>query len=65
MPQKNNWDKIWDGLFWRFMDKQRDFFNKNPRLRMLISTFDKMDQEKKQQHIFNAENFLKKIDNEE
>ena len=47
------------------MDKQRDFFNKNPRLRMLISTFDKMDQEKKQQHILNAENFLKKIDNEE
>ena len=63
--KKNNWDKIWDGLFWRFMDKQRDFFNKNPRLRMLISTFDKMNQEKKQQHILNAENFLKKIDSEE
>ncbi len=58
------WDIVWDGLFWRFMDKQRDFFIKNPRLRMLVNTFDKMSSEKKENHIINAEKFLEKIDNE-
>ena len=62
--KKNDWDQLWDGLFWRFMDKQRDFFIKNPRLRMLINTFDKMDPKKKEFHLLNGEKFLKKIDNE-
>ena len=62
--KKGEWDKAWDGLFWRFMDKQRDFFIKNPRLRMLVNTFDKMSSEKRELHIINAENFLEKIDNE-
>ena len=62
--KKGDWDIVWDGLFWRFMDKQRDFFIKNPRLRMLVNTFDKMSSEKKENHIINAEKFLEKIDNE-
>lgn len=62
---KNEWDKVWDGLFWRFMDKQRDFFIKNPRLRMLINTFDKMDPIKKENHLINGEKFIKSITNEE
>ena len=61
---KNDWDKVWDGLFWRFMDKQRDFFIKNPRLRMLINTFDKMDPIKKENHLINGEKFIKSITNE-
>ena len=62
---KNEWDKVWDGLFWRFMDKQRDFFIKNPRLRMLINTFDKMDPIKKENHLINGEKFIKSITIEE
>ena len=62
--KKGEWDIVWDGLFWRFMDNQRDFFIKNPRLRMLVNTFDKMSSEKKENHIINAEKFLDKIDNE-
>jgi deoxyribodipyrimidine photolyase-related protein len=46
------------------MDKQRDFFIKNPRLRMLVNTFDKMSSEKREVHIINAEKFLEKIDYE-
>ena len=26
------------------MDKQRDFFNKNPRMRMLVNTYDRMNE---------------------
>lgn len=62
--KKGNWQETWDGLFWTFMDKHRDFFLSNPRLGMLIRTFDKMKQEKKEVHFKNAELFLNEIDNE-
>ncbi|MEM9650280.1 MAG: cryptochrome/photolyase family protein, partial [Bacteroidota bacterium] len=55
---KGAWQAIWDGLFWRFMDKHRSFFLKNPRLGMLVRTFDKMNAEKKAMHLKNAEAFL-------
>jgi membrane-bound lytic murein transglycosylase D len=41
------------------MDKQRAFFLKNPRMRMLISSFDKMDPLKRETHLITADNFLK------
>jgi deoxyribodipyrimidine photolyase-related protein len=63
--EKGDWQATWDGLFWRFMDKQRSFFLQNPRLGMLIRTFDKMSDEKKQLHHGNAEKFLTMIDNEQ
>jgi deoxyribodipyrimidine photolyase-related protein len=56
------WEKIWDGLFWSFMHKQRDFFGQNPRIGMLLKTLDKMDAEKRNQHFAAAENFLKRLD---
>ncbi|MFN4151013.1 MAG: FAD-binding domain-containing protein, partial [Candidatus Sericytochromatia bacterium] len=56
--KKGDWQKIWDGLFWRFMDKHRNFFLKNPRLGMLIKTFDKMDIEKKKSHLDIANKYL-------
>jgi deoxyribodipyrimidine photolyase-related protein len=59
---KGDWQKIWDGLFWHFMDKHRIFFLKNPRLGMLVRTFDKMTEDKKVQHQEYALNFFKKID---
>jgi len=49
---------IWDGLFWRFLDKQRETFRKNPRWAMLISTWDKMPEEKKSAHLKRANEFL-------
>ncbi|MFK8058488.1 MAG: cryptochrome/photolyase family protein [Polaribacter sp.] len=61
--KKGDWQKTWDGLFWTFMDKHRDFFLSNPRLGMLIRTFDKMNQEKKEVHFENAKLFLNQLDN--
>ncbi|MEO6548908.1 MAG: cryptochrome/photolyase family protein [Ferruginibacter sp.] len=62
--KKGAWTDIWDGLFWRFMHVHRDFFLKNPRLNMLIKTFDKMPEEKRNKHIRNGEEFLKKLDDQ-
>ena len=56
--KKGEWSKIWDGLFWSFMDKQRVFFSKNPRMRMLISSFDKMNSLKKEKLLLDADNFI-------
>ena len=59
--KKGDWCKIWDALFWNFMDKQRSFFIKNPRMRMLISSFDKMEVTKKENHLITANKFLKQL----
>ncbi|MEK0422440.1 MAG: hypothetical protein RLZ95_350 [Bacteroidota bacterium] len=60
--EKGEWQGIWDGLFWRFMHEHRSFFLKNPRLGMLIGTFDKMSAEKQNLHLKNANEFLKQLD---
>ena len=60
--EKGDWQQVWDGLFWRFMHVHRNFFLQNPRLGMLIKTFDKMTDEKKQQHLTHAEQYLQKLD---
>ena len=59
--KKGDWCKICDSLFWNFMDKQRDFFVKNPRMRMLISSFDKMEETKKITLLETADNYLKSL----
>jgi len=59
--KKGAWQATWDGLFWSFMDKHRDFFLSNPRLGMLIRMFDKMSEDKKVTHLKNAEKYLAKL----
>ncbi len=61
--KKGEWQNIWDGLFWRFMHTHRTFFLQNPRLGMLIRTFDKMSEVKKSTHLNTAKEYLKSISN--
>ena len=60
--KKDKWIKIWDSLFWRFMDVHRTFFIKNPRMRMLINTYDKMQNDKKTEMRTIAEKYLQSIE---
>jgi deoxyribodipyrimidine photolyase-related protein len=60
--EKGTWQPIWDGLFWRFMHVHRDFFLQNPRIGMLVKTFDKMPEEKRQAHLHAADNYLQSLD---
>ena len=57
--EKGEWQPIWDGLFWRFMHEHRTFFLSNPRIGMLVHTFDKMSVDKQKNHLDNANKFLK------
>ncbi len=61
--EKGEWQPVWDGLFWRFMHVHRTFFLSNPRIGMLVHTFDKMSSDKQKTHLDNANNFLKELDN--
>lgn len=58
---KGDWQPIWDGLFWRFMHVHRDFFLQNPRLGMLVTTFDKMPKEKQEKLLQTATAFLETL----
>ena len=60
--EKGEWQPVWDGLFWRFMHVHRQFFLQNPRLGMLVGTFDKMQEEKRNMHIATAEKYLSTLD---
>jgi deoxyribodipyrimidine photolyase-related protein len=60
--EKGEWQEIWDALFWNFMDKHRTFFLQNPRLGMLVRTFDNMLPEKRLAHLTKANSFLTNLD---
>ena len=59
--KKGEWQKTWDGLFWRFMHVHRSFFESNPRLGMLLRTLDRMSEEKLNAHLKAADIFLAKL----
>lgn len=58
---KGDWQITWDALFWRFLDNHRDFFLKNPRLSMLVKTYDKWSESKKGTIHQNADAYLKNL----
>ena len=59
--KKGDWCKIWDSLFWNFMDKQREFFIRNPRMRMLVRSFDRMEESKRTSLLKTADKYLKTL----
>lgn len=52
------WCDIWDGLFWRFIDLHRGFYEKQPRLSMMVRTLDKMDGAKRKKLLRLAGDYL-------
>lgn len=57
--RRGPWCEVWDGLYWRFIDRHRDFFSRNPRLSMMTSQLQKMPPEKLKAHHSTAEQFLR------
>ena len=55
---EGEWCRIWDGLYWRFIDKHRDFFKKNPRMKVMIHQIDRMGRERMKEHLAIANRFL-------
>jgi deoxyribodipyrimidine photolyase-related protein len=59
---KGEWQEMWDALFWRFLHVHRDYFKGNQRLGMLITSLDKMEAEKRDRHLKQAEDYLRSLD---
>lgn len=55
---KGDWEEIWDGLFWRFISVNQEFFKINSRLKMMYHAYQKMGKEKRESHLERAEKFL-------
>lgn len=60
--KKEQWQEIWDALYWCFIDKHREIFNKNIRMKFMVSMYDKMFAEKKEKFIIIAENYFNSLD---
>jgi len=58
--KKGDWCNTMDGLYWRFINRNRSFFLKNPRLSMMVRIFDKMKLERKKLILSEAEKFINK-----
>ena len=59
--KKGEWQKIWDGLYWRFIYKNQSFFTSNPRLSMMVRTLNKMNADKLNSHLEVSETFLSQL----
>lgn len=59
--KKGDWQKIWDCLFWRFLNVNRHYFTQNPRIGMLVRTFDNFVQNKKTDIMNTAEKYLESL----
>ena len=57
--KKGEWCDVVDGLYWRFIEKNRDFFTGNPRLALMPKSLDKIDPERKKRIFLKAEEFIK------
>lgn len=57
---KGGWEATWTGLFWRFIHKHHAFFKSNPRTSMLVHTYNRLSDEKRNAHLEAAELFISK-----
>ncbi len=55
---KGDWCDVVDGLYWRFIDKHRDFFEQQPRLALMPKALDRLDETRKTKIFAAAEAFL-------
>ena len=55
------WCAVWDALYWRFLYVHQDLFEHNPRMAPFITYITRMPEEKRQELIEKAEQYLTSI----
>ncbi len=58
--KKGEWCDAVDGLYWRFIENNREFFATNPRLALMPKSLDKMNEDRKIKIFKAAEEFIEK-----
>ena len=58
---KDDWCRVWDGLYWRWIWCHVEELAKNPRWAMMCAMAKKMDSEKRAGHLRQADDFLARL----
>ena len=58
---KGEWCDVVDGLYWSFVRDHRDFFEKNPRSKMMTRTLDRLDADRKARIFALADEFIERV----
>ena len=59
--KKGPWCDTWDGLYWRWIWNHVEDLSQNPRWAMMCAMARKMDEQKRQNHLDNANEFLDRL----
>lgn len=59
-----DWCDVWDGLYWRFLERQRDRFAKNPRMAQLLRGIDRLEPARKARIFKAAEAWITQVTRE-
>ncbi len=58
--KKDDWCDVLDGLYWKFIDNNKKFLSKNPRLSLMVNALKKISGERKKNIFKQAEIFIEK-----
>ena len=59
--KKGDLCRVWDGLYWRFLFKNRELLINNPRMGLAVRNLDRMDDRLLRDHLVVAEMLLKEL----
>ncbi|MFT4532192.1 MAG: deoxyribodipyrimidine photolyase-related protein [Candidatus Saccharimonadales bacterium] len=57
--EKGDWCDVWDGLYWRFVEKNKDRLSKNKNMSTAVKQLGKLSDNKKRIFSYRAEDFLR------
>lgn len=58
--KKGDWCDVVDGLYWKFIEKNINFFKTNPRLSLMVNALSKINPDRKKLIFTKAEEFISK-----
>ncbi len=56
--EEGDWCDVWDGLYWRFIKKNKEKIENIPRMKIMTYQVSRMNDEALEDHLENAEEFL-------
>lgn len=59
--ERGEWCNVWDGLYWRFIEKHKATLKKTPKMRSIVHRLDSLDADRKRIINYRAEDFLTKF----
>jgi deoxyribodipyrimidine photolyase-related protein len=59
--EKGEWCDVWDGLYWRFIERNRETFAKNHRMSMMVRMATQLEPTKKARIFRAAEEFIERV----